>query len=385
MLKRMVAEEPRLDKRWRGCPAVPAYNLVKQFPPLPCYILILMTRSRNVICGLGGLAIVLTAAALRPAWGQQQHPAYGAIRAAPQGTPAPVAAPVAATPAAANASPAPTRAITANPAPAATPAPAAKNGADAKTAACRPESFRVVVDVGHTAEVPGAMSARGAWEYTFNLALAQQAKQALVDAGFTKTVLLITDKPPPHGLVARAVAANSQQADLFLAIHHDSVPDNLLKTWQFEGQEQHYNDDYPGYALFVSDENGDRAGSLLFGSFLGKELQARGLQYTPHYTLALMGHRRRQLLDPVAGVYRYDQLIVLRMTRMPALLLEAGSIINRQEELDLGTEDRRARTSAAIVAAVQEFCAARARPVIAQPATAMKAHVLRANAVAPAH
>jgi N-acetylmuramoyl-L-alanine amidase len=184
------------------------------------------------------------------------------------------------------------------------------------------------------------MSARGVTEYAFNLALAQEAKQELVDAGFTGTVLLITDKAPPGGLVTRAVQAN-----------------------------QHFNDDYPGYALFISNDNGDRAGSLLFGSFLGKELQARGLRYTPHYTLALMGHRRRELLDPLAGVYRYDELIVLRMTRMPALLLEAGSIVNRQEELELGTPDRRARTSAAIVAAVAEFCAARARPVAARPNT----------------
>ena len=85
----------------------------------------------------------------------------------------------------------------------------------------------------------------------------------------------------------------------------------------------------------------DRAGSLLFGRFLGKELQARGLQYTPHYTLPLMGHRRRELVDAKAGVYRYDQLIVLRATHMPAVLLEAGSIVNRQEELQLASPERR--------------------------------------------
>jgi N-acetylmuramoyl-L-alanine amidase len=91
-------------------------------------------------------------------------------------------------------------------------------------------------------------------------------------------------------------------------------------------------------------------------------LQARGLHYTPHYTLALMGHRRRELLDAEAGVYRYDQLIVLRQTRMPALLLEAGSIVNRQEEVELGTPERRALTSAAVLAAVDEFCTARSHP-----------------------
>jgi N-acetylmuramoyl-L-alanine amidase len=227
---------------------------------------------------------------------------------------------------------------------------------------CQRAKFHVVIDVGHTLDVPGAISARGIPEYAFNLQLAQQAQQALADAGFAGAVLLITTAAPPKGLVERAVRANRIPADLFLSIHHDSVPDKLLQTWQYEGQENHFNDDYPGYALFVSNANGDRAGSLLFAKFLGKELQARGVQFTPHYTLALMGNRRRELLDAQAGVYRYDQLIVLRDTRMPAVLLEAGSIVNRQEELELGSADRRTRTSAAIVAAVDAFCAARARP-----------------------
>ena len=34
---------------------------------------------------------------------------------------------------------------------------------------CDPASFRVIVDVGHTPESPGAISARGVDEYTFNL------------------------------------------------------------------------------------------------------------------------------------------------------------------------------------------------------------------------
>ena len=73
-----------------------------------------------------------------------------------------------------------------------------------------------------------------------------------------------------------------------------------------------------------------------------------------------MRNRRRELLDPGAGVYRYDQLIVLKETRMPAVLLEAGSIVNRQEELVLASAERRALESAAITSAVEEFCTARA-------------------------
>jgi N-acetylmuramoyl-L-alanine amidase len=229
---------------------------------------------------------------------------------------------------------------------------------------CTRSTFRVVVDVGHTLDVPGAMSARGVPEYTFNLQLARDIKQALVDAGFEQTVLMITGTAPWRGLFERAVRANAMHADLFIAIHHDSVPDNLKQVWEYAGQKNEFNDDYPGYAIFISNENADPAGSLLFGSMLGHELERRNLHYTPHYTLALMGHRRRILVDADAGVYRYDQLIVLRATRMPAVLLEAGSIVNRQEELELATPERRSLTSAAVAAAVADFCAARARPPV---------------------
>ena len=237
---------------------------------------------------------------------------------------------------------------------------------------CQRAKFRVAIDVGHTVDVPGAISARGIPEYAFNLQLAQQIKQALTDAGFGETVLLITATPPWRGLFERAARANAMHADLFIAIHHDSVPDNLLQTWQYDGQDERYNDDYPGYAIFISNDNPDRAGSLQFGRFLGQELEARGLQYTPHYTLPLMGHRRRELVDAKAGVYRYDQLIVLRATHMPAVLLEAGSIVNRQEELQLASPERRTLTSAAIVAAVDDFCAARAKPAEVKAAAPVK-------------
>ena len=231
--------------------------------------------------------------------------------------------------------------------------------APAPAASCRAGDFRLVLDVGHTAEVPGAISAHGIPEFLFNLRLAEDAKQKLVEAGFDKTALLVADRKPPLGLFERVWHANKLGADLFISIHHDSVPDYLLQTWAYAEQQLHYNDDYPGYAIFVSNENADRAGSLAFGHLLGKELQARGLAFTPHYTLPLMRHRRRELLDPQAGVYRYDRLVVLERTRMPAVLFEAGSIVNRTEELELATPERRDLISGALVAAVTEFCASR--------------------------
>ncbi len=210
--------------------------------------------------------------------------------------------------------------------------------------------------------MPGALSARGVPEYAFNLQLADAVKQALVDAGFDKTVRLVTATAPWIGLVERAARANNMRADMFISNHHDSVPDYMLETWGYQGQQNHFSDRFKGYAIFISNDNADRKGSLEFGRFLGKELQARSLPYTPHYTLPLMGKYRRELIDADAGVYRYDQLIVLRETRMPAVLLEAGSIVNRQEELELASPERRSLVSAAVAAAVEDFCAARSRP-----------------------
>ena len=242
------------------------------------------------------------------------------------------------------------------------PAPGA-----AKAGACLRSAFRAVVDVGHTVDVPGALSARGVPEYTFNLQLADAVKQALVDAGFDKTVRLITATAPWLGLVERATRANDMHADLFISIHHDSVPDYLIESWQYGGQENHFSDRFTGYAIFISNNNADRKGSLAFGRVLGEQLHARGLHYTHHYTLPLMGRYRHELLDAGSGVYRYDQLIVLKQTRMPAVLLEAGSIVNRQEEVQLASSERRLVVSEAVVAAVEDFCAARARPSADRP------------------
>ncbi|HJY17232.1 MAG TPA: hypothetical protein VJ353_06330, partial [Xanthobacteraceae bacterium] len=56
----------------------------------------------------------------------------------------------------------------------------------------------------------------------------------------------------------------------------------------------------------------------------------------------------------------------------PAVLLEAGSIVNRQEELQLASAERRTLTSAAIVAAVENFCTARAKPAEAKGAAPLR-------------
>jgi N-acetylmuramoyl-L-alanine amidase len=218
------------------------------------------------------------------------------------------------------------------------------------SASCARSTFRVVIDVGHTATSPGADSARGVHEYEFNLELANAIVQSLREARFDRTVRLITSGARLSSLFHRVASAKQLQADLFVSIHHDSVPDHLKESWQYEGKRNYYS----------------------------HELQKRGLHYTPHYTLSVMGRYRRELVDQEAGVYGYDHLIVLRTTPVPAVLLEAGSIVNRNEELELATPERRKIVAEAVTAAVEDFCASRGQTVADRPPANSSGAVLTA-------
>jgi N-acetylmuramoyl-L-alanine amidase len=236
-----------------------------------------------------------------------------------------------------------------------------------KASACDHHAFRAVIDVGHTQALGGATSARGIYEYEFNLRLAKQVAHKLTAAGFEKTVLLITSEAPHAGLFQRSSRANAMGADLFLSIHHDSVPDPMLEKWTYDGVEHTYNDRFPGHSIFISNDNPQSGRSLEFASLLGAQLKSRGLKYTPHYTERFMGHRRREIVDAANGVYRYDQLIVLRSTHMPAVLLEAGSIINRKEELELAKPERVALVADAALDAVESYCDAHGHRIAEAP------------------
>ena len=241
---------------------------------------------------------------------------------------------------------------------------------------CNRAAFRAIIDVGHTLEDPGATSARGVKEYQFNLDLSRAIEQKMAAAGFSRTVLLVTSGPAMKGLMERVRNANAMQADLFLSIHHDSVPEQFQENWDFQGKPNKYSDRFTGHSLFVSTDNPQFQASLLFGTFLGKELRNRELKYTPHYTEAIMGSRRRELLDAETGVYRYDQLIVLRQTTMPAVLLEGGMIVNRQDEMVLASPERLQIVAAAVTNAVDKFCDSRAAErtkLLAQAKRAKKA------------
>jgi N-acetylmuramoyl-L-alanine amidase len=259
---------------------------------------------------------------------------------------------------------APKPAVSAEPLASAKPHVAEKTS-EAKPVAqkCEPAKFHLVVDVGHTLQSDGAMSARNVPEFNFNLNLSQRLVQKLKAAGFVQTRLLVTDGKARPSLFKRVAAANDANADLFLSIHHDSVPDKMMEDWEFEGKKSHFSDRFSGYGLFVSRGNADFGNSMRFAHLIGVQMKSEGLKFANQYTLPIMGKYRHDLLDKEAGIYRYDHLIVLMKTNMPAVLLEAGSIINRDEELQMASPERQNLIIKAVTTALKEYCQP-ARPAL---------------------
>jgi len=193
---------------------------------------------------------------------------------------------------------------------------------------------KVAIDIGHSKLHSGATSARGKAEFDFNLALAQVVQHEF-SSQHIPAVLIGADGGMTE-LRARTASVAASGADFFLSLHHDSAQQKYFKNWQWQGAKHQYSDNFSGFSLFVSRKNPQAAKSLLCAQAIGKALQQKGFKPSAHHAEPVKGENR-EWADKKAGVYYYDDLIVLKSATIPAVLLEAGVIVNRQDELNLQT------------------------------------------------
>ena len=219
---------------------------------------------------------------------------------------------------------------------------------------CDPSRWVVAIDPGHYAARPGATSARGLPEAAFNRALATVLLSELRRAGFAQAQLR-PETLATESLAGRVAWAQQIQASLYLAIHHDSVQPRYVSRWTVDGQPHDYSDRFSGYSLFVSRKNGQPEASERVARLLGAEFRQRCLRPAAHHAEAIPGEGR-EWVDATLGIYRFDDLIVLKTSTMPAVLIEAGVIVNRQDELRLQSPAHQALLASAVVVAVRGFC-----------------------------
>ena len=135
---------------------------------------------------------------------------------------------------------------------------------------------------------------------------------------------------------------DAKGADLFVSIHHDSVQERYLPVAA----------KFAGYSLFVSRRNPRAKEALACASAIGERLRAAGLVASRYHADPVLGESR-PFADEANGVHWYDNLAVGHTATMPSVLVEAGVIVNRDEEARM----RDPKVQAAIAAAVAEGAA----------------------------
>jgi N-acetylmuramoyl-L-alanine amidase len=250
------------------------------------------------------------------------------------------------------------------------------SGCGSKTA----ETLVIALDVGHLAKKPGqecqlgvacpwgATSARGVPEYDFNLKLATAIKEELDRGGFRAVHLLVP--APDSSLQERVARARALNADFFISVHHDGVRDEFLKSWTFDGRRNWYYDGSNGFSLHVSPRNASYRDSLGLARAIADQLMAGGLHFSTAHEPSNPVGARAPWLDRTRGIYRRDGLVVLATSAMPAVLLEGGTIVNRQEELEVSTPAYRSQVATAVATAVSQFCGFGASAAPPSPAVA---------------
>jgi len=209
------------------------------------------------------------------------------------------------------------------------------------------QAASIAIDVGHHLQNPGAISARGVTEFEYNRQLARDIARALERAGH-RTLLIGED-----GLAGDpgSRAPRARGMDLFISVHHGAVQPRYLATWNYGGRTLRYSDRFAGFSLFISRDNPHLEASLRCASMIGAALARAGFTASRYHAERIPGENR-PFADEANGVHYFDNLAVLRTAGIPALLFEAGVIVNRGEELRMRDPAVRERIAAAVTAGV---------------------------------
>jgi N-acetylmuramoyl-L-alanine amidase len=161
-----------------------------------------------------------------------------------------------------------------------------------------PGERTIVIDAGHGGKDPGAISLNGFHEKEINLTMATQLQQKLVEQGYN--VIMTRTDDTFVDLYSRPRLANEMNADLFISMHANS---NIKSS--ITGLE------------------------VLYCPATSSELKLEDqFPFADRIYASILNSTR----TPGRGVFKRSELVVLRETIMPAVLIEIGYLSNSQEE-----------------------------------------------------
>lgn len=238
----------------------------------------------------------------------------------------------------------------------------------------------IVLDAGHEPSNPGATARCRKTEVEYNDAVVAALAAALRQYRIILTRAANAEPPTQRealryyldqdaqpswdkhkSLLVRAALANEQHADLFISIHHDStaahqqITDAALCNGQGGKKlraafKQQYR---VGFNLFINDNASEprRSLSLKIARLIGRRLIQSARTAANYHQDDCKSCRR---IDGDLGIWHQD-LAVLRQTRMPAVLIEVGNLIDIEDETVISTPEFQRRFAYIVKTALDDY------------------------------
>lgn len=207
------------------------------------------------------------------------------------------------------------------------------------------EPPKIIIFAGHTTlpEKQGALSCTEIPEYQYNDAILPFLPK---DDGLEYLLIPASENIP---LKKRPKLAQRLGAELYLEIHHDSIPQEHLDHLRTLAAEDPLWQEVRGFSLHYTEGKLFSPQSLALAQALGDQLKEFLVPDFYHQK-----HQRMELLDPERAIYQRN-LYVTRFALMPAVLVECGYIINPPEEAKLSREETRKQIALALHQGVKKY------------------------------
>jgi N-acetylmuramoyl-L-alanine amidase len=179
----------------------------------------------------------------------------------------------------------------------------------------------VALDIGHYLDEPGVISASGVPEFELNKRLAEEVARLLHASGVRVRVIGADGKH--DSLTGRTREARG--ARLFASIHHDSTRAKFQPV---------RDPRFAGFSVWVSRKNRAADASIACAGRVADKLIEAGFKPSHYHADPVLGEGR-PVIDMRRGIFARDALAVLNSAHSPAILIEAGVVVNPEEEARL--------------------------------------------------
>lgn len=223
--------------------------------------------------------------------------------------------------------------------------------------ACSQKPF-IILDSGHNPKGSplgsGAIGVTGVFEVNYNDIFTHELYQTLTDKGYH--VKLTRQPNEEKTLIERANIANHylHHNAIFISIHHDSTQLTNLRPIK-AGVIDTYQTIRPiaGSSLHISRENGDYDTSLKLATYIGRAFD--DIKRAPNLDHANGGEKSLPLADEKLGIYHHDKLVVLKATNIPAVLIEIGVIVDKDDEAFINDPKQRRKLVEAVALGIDKY------------------------------